>query len=232
MIATPLTRLRHLARRFLGRRAGAGRPVDAADPARRRRRGGGRRDAEPVGAAPGERAPAPAARRPQPHRQAPAADRRRSRAPGAPGQPRPRLAAGAAHRPARTRCCAGIAQGFRLLLAPEVAAARPAPQPKVARRDDRPDPGDGGGESAVGRRAHPRRAAEARHPRGKRTIQRYLRAGPPAAPRGPDVGDLPAQPRRARSGPATSCRSPTCSSARSTPSSSSRSARAGWSMSA
>jgi hypothetical protein len=104
----------------LGRRAGAGRPVDAASPARRRRRNGGRRDAEQVGVAPRERAAAPPAPRPWPRRQASPADRRRSRAAGPPGRPAAHLGGRAGHRAPGNRA-ALASPGFLAVLAAEIA---------------------------------------------------------------------------------------------------------------
>ena len=178
-----------------------------------------------------ERAPAPAAPRPAAERQAPALHARRPRAPGAPGQPRPRLAAGAAHRPARDAAALASAAVSRVLAA-EIAGRRPGRAAQDVGRDDRPDPRDGRRESALGRRAHPGRTPEAGHPRGQVDHPEVHARRPPAAARGQtwatflrnhaddDLGlRLPPGHRPAASG-------------RCTPSSSSRSARAGWSTSA
>src|SRR5437867_4854753 len=79
---------------------------------------------------------------------------------GSPGEPRPGLAPSVADRPAGD----GAALAPRRLpagLALAVGYAVPATARTAG--DGRPDPADGPGEPALGRRAHPRRAPQARH---------------------------------------------------------------------
>ena len=121
--------------------------VDAAGPARHRRRGAAAR----------KRAVAPPAWRPQPFRQAPAADRPRPRAPGPPRRSAALLGEHAGRCVPRDRA-ALAPRGLPALLATAIAATI-RPEAEGARRDDRADPGDSSRESAVGRGPDPRRSA-------------------------------------------------------------------------
>ena len=133
----------------------------------------------------------------------------------APGGQRP------AHRAARDAAALASRRASARVWRRKIAAAAAARRPQVAAGDDRADPGDGGGESAVGRGAHPGRAAEARTSAWPSGPIQTLPARAPARraararPGRPSCATTPT-----RSGPATSSRSPTCSSGRCTPSSS------------
>lgn len=117
----------------------------------------------------------------------------RSRAAGAPGQPRPGLAVAAAAR----------AAGYAAALAPPVVSPLlavaipgrgPGAPPGPRARDDRPHPGDGGDQPSVGRGAHPWRAPEAGHP--------LRQVGHPALP----ARVAPVAPRPARDAGTAACR--------------------------
>ena len=134
--------------------------------------------------------------------QAPTPHPDRPRSARAAGQPEQRLAPGAAARPAGDPAPLASAG-----LPPLLATAITAPAVAAAEggtRDDRPDPGDGRSESALGRRADPGRAAQARHPRRRDDGPAAHARRPPAAPDSPGRRLCATTPPT--SGPATSCR--------------------------
>ncbi|CAA9547414.1 MAG: hypothetical protein AVDCRST_MAG18-11, partial [uncultured Thermomicrobiales bacterium] len=170
--------------------AGRDTPGQRAPGCRHLRRSG----AEQGGARGRKCAPPPPTRYPAPWRQTTPPHPGRSRPPGAPGRPRPRVAVGAADRSARH--AAALASPVVLwILAAEIPGGGPGAPAAPRPQDGRPDPRDGDGESAVGRGAHPGRAPHARHPRRQVGDPALPARGPPAAPRRPGLGDLPAQPR-------------------------------------